>query len=209
MAEHYRDEDPNAPQNPPTSVVNPRVRRAALWTYVGPLVAFFVAVGVALGYFATRPPDRQTTDDDRQALEEREPNAIGTTGDPRPGGHSPDPVPATPREEIEERGVVRDLSAPPGPNLRPENTLTDLGDVLEARRQDDMGRHVDVKGVRVVEVTSPTSFWVEDGAKKVAVVAPKDSAAVRNGQRVDVVGMVESDGTGGVRIRASRVDVRH
>lgn len=202
MAEPYRDDETHAPQNPPNSVLNPRVRRAALWTYLGPLVAFFVAVGVALFYFATRPPDRETKDENVW-------NVTGTAGEVAPGGHSPDPVPASPEKEIEERGVVRDLSEPPAPRVKPEALLTELGVVLDSKPEQIIGHYVDVQDVGVVDVKSATSFSVQDGRAKVAVVAPTSSPAPRNGQRVNVTGTVERDGTGGVRIRASRVDVRH
>jgi hypothetical protein len=202
MAEPYRDDETTAPQNPPNSVLNPRVRRAAVWTYIGPLVAFFVAVGVALVYVATRPPDRETKEDENVW------SVTGTTGEASPGGRSPDLVPASPEKEIEERGVIRDLAATPAPGVKPEAMLTKLGDMIDAGPDRIIGHHVDVQNVGVTDVESATSFSVQDGSAKVAVVAPASSPAPRNGQRVNIAGTVERDLTAGIRIRASRVDVR-
>src|SRR5438128_2238644 len=91
MAEQYH-EDPAAPQNPPNSVLNRRVRRGTFWLYLGPLVALFAAVGFAIFYLTTRPPDRG-------AQGEKVWNATGTTGEIKPGGHSPDPVPERPEKD--------------------------------------------------------------------------------------------------------------
>jgi hypothetical protein len=55
-----------------------------------------------------------------------------------------------------------------------------------------------------VERTDGDTFWVRDGDRSVAVVAPGGMPTVRTGQRVDVTGTVESNG----RIRASRIDVK-
>jgi hypothetical protein len=197
MAEH-RDEYSNAPKDPPDSVMNSRVRRAALWTYLGPLLGAIAVIAVMIFYLATRPPDRQTSDENVWTV-------TGTSGS-QPGGHSPDPVPATPEKEIEERGVV-ELSEAPSPNLRRELMLTDLSNLLGARREQMIGRHVDVRGVEVVEVKDATNFVVRQGDAKVAVVAPDGSSAVRKGQRVNIVGTVERDASRGIRVQASRVDV--
>jgi hypothetical protein len=48
-------------------------------------------------------------------------------------------------------------------------------------------------------------FWVEDGNAKVAVAAAEGGPAVTPGSRVDVSGVVEPDGQGGARIRATRI----
>ncbi len=199
MAEQHRHEYGKAPENPPESVVNSRVRRAALWTYLGPIVGAIAVIAFMIFYLATRPPDRQTNDDNVWTV-------TGTTGS-QPGGHSPDPVPATPEKEIEERGVVRDLSEPPLPNLRPEVMLTDLGDLLGAKREQMFGPRVDVRDVEVVEVKDAANFVVKHGDAKVAVVAPDGSSGIRRGQRVNIVGTVERDASRGIRIQASRVDV--
>jgi hypothetical protein len=201
MAEQYRDET-SVPQNPPESVVNPHVRRAAVWTYMGPLIAFFIAIGAALFYFATLTPDRPTKDESGWSV-------TGTSGGAAPGGQTPDQVPASPEQEIVERGVVRDLSEPPPPHARPELQLTDLGDVLDSRGEQIVGHRVDVQDVNVVDVKDATNFVVQDGNAQVAVVVPKGSPAVRSGQRVNIIGTVERAGSRGIRIRASRVDVRN
>ena len=201
MAEQYH-EDPAAPQNPPNSVPNRRVRRGTFWLYLGPLVALFAAVGFAIFYLTTRPPDRG-------AQGQKVWNATGTTGEIKPGGHSPDPVPESPEKEIEERGVVRDLSEPPLPGVRPELMLTGLREVLDSKPEQITGRGVDVQNVDVAQVKDARNFVVHQGNAKVAVVAPDGSPALHSGQRVNVIGTVEPDGAGGVRIRASRVDVHN
>lgn len=202
MAEPYDKDETTAPENPPNAVLNPRVRRAAVWTYLGPLVAFFVVVGIALFYVATRPPDRVTN-------EERAWNVTGTTGETAPGGHSPDIVPATPEKEIEERGVIRDINETPAPGVKPQSMLTHLGDVTRAKADEVIGRRVDLQNVAVIDVTSATSFAVQDGNAKVAVVTPEQSPAPRNGQRINLAGTIERDASGGIRIRASQMDLRH
>jgi hypothetical protein len=198
MAEQH-DQFSNAREDPPDSVPDSRVRHAA-WIYVGPLVAFVVAGGVLVWHFTTSPPNRQATAGAAW-------NAVGTTGQTSPGGHSPDPVPPSPEKEIEERGVVRDLSEPPAPRVDPALMLTDLTQVRDLRPEQIVGRRVDVQGVSVVDVKRDASFEVQDGATRVAVVMPEGSPAVHRGQRVNIIGTMERSGAG-VRIRASRVDVR-
>lgn len=193
MAEPYRDRDPNAPQNPPNSVVNPRVRRAAFWTYLGPLLILFLVVGVALVYWTGRTPEGDGDD-------EPIPEARGTTGEQpqsreTPGGHNPDRRPDNAREEEKFRGVATD------------DPITELGAALEPSPGEVAGRRITVRDVDVIDSHGALNFWVQDGNAKVAVVAPEGSPAVANGQSVDVSGIVEPDGHGSVRIRASRVTV--
>jgi hypothetical protein len=193
MAEPYRDRDANAPQNPPNSVVNPRVRRAAFWSYLGPLLVLFVVVGGALVYWTNRPPQREL--DDEQMSEARGTTGEQAPGRETPGGQNPDRRPDSAREEEKFRGVVTD------------QPITELGAALEPPAGEVAGRRIVVRDVDVIQSHGALNFWVQDGVAKVAVVAPEGSPAVANGQSVDVSGVVEPDGHGSVRIRASRVTV--
>ncbi|MGE0446095.1 MAG: hypothetical protein AB7P99_12780 [Vicinamibacterales bacterium] len=101
---HY--EDTNDPHYPPKAVLNKNVRRAAVWVYVGPLIALLAIVGIALLYWLGRPPGRTEGDGLNPAT--------GTTGEQRPateregqpqqGGGDPSPQPDSTRDEIEFRG---------------------------------------------------------------------------------------------------------
>src|SRR5688572_32475173 len=65
------------PDNPPQALLRPEARRAALWSYLGPVIALFVIVAVALVYWGNRgsaAPDERTDD-----------AAIGTVGRESPG----------------------------------------------------------------------------------------------------------------------------
>ena len=188
MAEPYRDPELHAPENPPQSVVNPDIRRKALWTYLGPIALFFVVIGVALVYWANRPPQHDV-DAERDL-----PRAEGTAGETpareaTPGGGEPQPTPGSTRDEIESRASA---------------AITELGGVLEHDLRTVEGRRVEVHDVDVERVESPTLFWIRDGNVRVAVVAADSLFRVQPGQTVNVTGVAErSDGT--VRIRASQV----
>lgn len=103
MAEPYRDPNPNAPQNPPESVVNKDVRRYALWTYLPPLVVFFLGAAALLYYRGISPPQ------EREIVQPRVEGTAGAAGEQgrygrTPGGHNPDPRFRSPEEEIKFRG---------------------------------------------------------------------------------------------------------
>lgn len=190
-------EETTDPKNPPNSVINPQVRSAALGSYLGPLVVFFVVIGLALVYWANRGP--LVPDPDR-AL-------VGTTGNPtddRPGGFNPEPRPDSTAEELKYRGV--DQPGTPLPGLRRELTLTGLA-MLEGEPKDLVGRRIEIRNVNVVDAQDPSLFWVQNGNVKAEVSAPRGGPAVKSGSKVNVSGVVEEDGRGGVRIRAERVDV--
>jgi hypothetical protein len=194
MAEYSpRNPDPNAPQNPPQSVANRGVRRRALRTYLLPLVALFVLIGLALLYWIPRGPvDERTAGQVAQG----DANVAGTAGernpDPdSPGGSDPQPVPNSTRDELEQRGG---------------HVVTELGALLDERAMADAGRRVEISDVDVEEVESPTSFWVKDGNARVQVIAPASSAKVQTGQQVNIVGVAERDGKT-LRIRASRISM--
>lgn len=110
MAEHDLDAPTGDPRDPPHSVLKPEVRRAALWAYVGPLVALALVVAFALIYWSRRPDGR--TGDPSELRPE-----IGTTGEQQRGGErdtpstreqgggDPAPRPDSTREELRDRGV--------------------------------------------------------------------------------------------------------
>jgi hypothetical protein len=203
-----RYEDTRDPRNPPNSVVNREVRKTALRAYLLPLVALFVVAGLALLYWANRSP-----------IVTEDPSQIGTTGDQRdivgergddpdsPGGFDPAPRPGSTREEIERRGGG---SEPQGPAAglagAPLNELGSMFDDDNPRAA--IGRRIDVQDVNVVEAGGPNMFWIQDGNAKAAVIAPAGAPAVHAGSRVNVSGVVEAEGNGGARIRATRVQVR-
>jgi hypothetical protein len=193
MAEPYRrDPDPDAPQNPPNSVANRDVRKTALRTYLGPLVVFFVVVGLALLYWATRPApvDEAALGAEDDAAEV----AQGTSGEgirssDTPGGHNPQPTPRSTEQEIDNRtGAV----------------VTELGDLLDEKARADTGRRVHVTDVDVDTVDGPTSFWVRDGSARVQVIANEGATEVRPGQQVTIIGTAEPAAGETLRIRASK-----
>lgn len=191
------------PQNPPNSVLNPAVRKTAVWTYLGILVAVFAVVGAALLYWTAS--DKRVTDE----RSERDPSAIGTSGErtPRedtPGGFSADPTPGDTRSELEFRGAGKPPQGPmPGPGAQ---SLTRLGALREGTPQSLEGRRIELTDV-LVERTRGATFWVRDGDATSAVVAPGGMPTVRTGQRVNLNGILEQDG-GALRIRATRIDVK-
>ena len=167
------------PQNPPNSVVRPEVRTAALWVYLAPIVAVVVVVGIAVLYWSNRGP----------APSEDATRTIGTVGDEAtPGGGNPAPRPDDARAEIEYRGGT---------------TLTTLGGLVEPRTA--IGQRVELKNVQVETVNDPTSFLIEDGSIKMMVMAPASTPGLKAGMHADVSGVLESDGKGGARIRATHV----
>ena len=185
MAEH-QDPELDRRGNPPESVANPGVRRAALRAYLGPIVAFFLVVGAALLYWSNRPapPD---------AGDERASQTEGTTGAAperadTPGGHDPQPAHETTRSEVEHRA---------------SDAITELGEVIEEDARGEIGRRVEVHDVEVERVEAPALVWVRDGNARVAVVMPAGRTVVA-GQQIDIVGVVERAGDS-ARIRASQV----
>ena len=182
----------NDPHNPPQSVLRPEARRAALMSYLGPVIVLFAVVGVALIYWVNRGP---------LTLDERgEPDAIGTAGTATPGGSNPDPDFGSTREELEYRGTddgTREL----GSVSDAPDPLTSLDAVQSGA---SAGRRVEIDNVAVVSVDGNT-LWISDGTGRIAVRAPADTPAIESGSHVSVAGATELDERGGVRIRASRV----
>ena len=107
-----------------------------------------------------------------------------------------DPSAGSTRDELEFRGG----DAPAG-------TRTELESILDNSASDSIGRRVSFHDVDVA-ILQDGSFWIHDGNARVQVLPPTGAGAVRNGQVVDVSGVVESDGGTGIRIRADRVTVR-
>ena len=182
-----RDADLDRPMNPPNSVVRPAVRRAAVFTYVGALVAMFAIVGATLLFWAGRD-DGFGSDTYGPG---HEPSALGTSGErmPRegaPGGFDPNPDHNSTAGDIEFRGGG-EPSQGPMPGLSDANRVT-LRDVQVERAEGD-------------------TFWVRDGGESVAVVTVGGTPTVRVGQRVDLSGTYEQT-DGGRRIRATRIDVK-
>ena len=201
--EHGRQEE-RRPENPPNSVLGKSRRKAALSTYIGGLVAFFLICGMALMYWSARG-----TGSGEPA--EGDHRTVGTAGERspeggrEPGGMNPDPDHDSTRDEIEFRGGG-EPSQGPNPALSTTAPLTELGAALEDSPRDVAGRRIDLKDVDV-DSAQGNVFWVRDGSARAQVVGPAGTE-VRTGQRVNVTGTVEADGGGSTRIRADRVDVR-
>jgi len=89
----------NDPKNPPNSVLEPHVRRAALWAFVGSLVVFFVLVGVVALFWTVAHP--------RPSLQEERERVVGRSGDySTEGGHDPNLRPGSTRDELKFRGIL-------------------------------------------------------------------------------------------------------
>jgi hypothetical protein len=187
---HY--EETGNPKNPPNSVLQPAARRATVATFVGGIVVFFLIVGVALVYW--NASNRRIDPD--PGLRETDGQEIGTAGERTPGGGSADPSLDSPRDELEFRGGDDTTGAG-----------TELRSILEAEPSASIGRRVTLHDVDVASVEGG-SFWIHDGNARVQVRPPSGAGLVRDGQVVDVSGVVESDGADGIRIRADRVTVR-
>ena len=102
---HY--EETNNPKYPPKAVMNRGVRRATLWTFVGPLLVLTVVVGIALLYWMGREPGRSVDDDSYnpatgtsgEQIEKTEPTNPGL----QQGGGDPAPKPGNTQDELEFR----------------------------------------------------------------------------------------------------------
>lgn len=205
-----RYEETTDPKNPPNSVINPSVRGTALRSYLGPLLVFFLIVGIGLIYWANRPP-LVTGDQDGQQIgtsgdSTDRLDAVGERGnrDDTPGGIDPTGRPDSTTDELRNRGVDQPSTALPGTNR--STMLTGLS-MLEGEPKDLTGRRVDLRNVEVIDARGSSQFWVQDGNNKAEVTAPRNGPAVKSGSHVNITGVVEEDGRGGVRIRAERVEM--
>lgn len=82
------------PHNPPNAVLAPEVRTAALWAYLGPLIAIAVVALIGLLYWSNR---------DSEPNEDVTPTT-GVADELTPGGGDPAPRPDSTKEEIDDRG---------------------------------------------------------------------------------------------------------
>ena len=189
------------PQNPPEALTRPAVGRAAIGGFLGSAVVFFIIVAAALFFWMANnrriEPDPGARETEGFGIDR---DRIGTAGERSPGtdlpgGSNPDPRPGNTRDEIEFRGG--DVSSRSLP-------LTNVAAILDDRADRVAGRRVELAGSEVA-ATGTGTFWIHDGNNKIEVIAPAGAPSVRSGQRVDVVGTVEANGQGGMRIRADRV----
>jgi hypothetical protein len=185
-------EETRDPHNPPNVMLRRETRRAALMSYLGPLVVLFVVVGIALVYWANREPVQQAdTEVDRE---------IATTGSTE-GGGDPQPDFDDTREEIDSRGSL-------GEN--PSATRNDPGDVIASVKEAAAappGRTVSLKNIEVENVQNDLA-WIHDGNNRLAVTVPENASRITEGGHVDIDGVTEADPSGGIRIRASRLHAR-
>jgi hypothetical protein len=166
------------PGNPPQVLLKPGARRAALWSYLGPVIALFVIVAVALVYWGSRgpaAPDERTDD-----------AAIGTVGRNSPGGGDPQPAFKSTADELKHRGWP----------ASDENTLRSID---RARAADQSSQRVMLDHVTVDKTEGPVT-WVKNASDRIAVVGD-GTPEVKPGDVVSVTGMTERDANGNVRIR--------
>ena len=183
MAKEHTDRSDQItdPRNPPEVLLKPAARRAAVWSYLGPVVALFVIAGVAMLYWVNRGPvpnDARTDD-----------AAIGTVGRDSPGGGDPKGAFKSTEDELKYRGA---------PDAD-EGTIRSIESVRTA--DGSSARRVMLDRVTVDAVDGSTT-WIKDGSDRIAVVT--DSApGVTSGDAASVSGTTERDGQGNVRIRGT------
>lgn len=101
-----RYDDTHDPKNPPQSVLHSGARSAALFSFVGSLVVFFVLVGVVLLFWTVAHP--------RPAAREGMKDVVGTSGYySTEGGHDPVRRPGSTRDELNFRGKLTPPSEAP------------------------------------------------------------------------------------------------
>ena len=181
---HY--EDTEAPQNPPNSLLRQNVRREWLASSLGVVMIIFLATAAALSWVIVErrlgggPPHTNNPQE-----------AVGTSGErflvPSPGGFNPVPRPRSTEAELRFRGG---------------SGITSLNDLRLAPE----GSRVNLDGV-IVERADGGAFLIRDGHDTALVITAGEMPTVRSGQRVNVNGVVEGIGPG-MRIRASRIDIR-
>lgn len=185
------------PDKPPDVFLRRDVRRTVFWGFFVPLVALTLIVGAGLLYYWAMYEPK---------WEDQGAPAVGTTGERTPGDLMPGQRPEDTDEELERRGAgtFRDE-----PRLQPEDAapLDRIGPLRTAAAQDLIGRRIDIRDAQVVEA-GDTEFWIQQGYATAAVAPPPQAGGVEVGMMVDVSGMVEPDGRGGLRIRATRVTVQ-
>lgn len=191
MAEHTSDDTPRRydettqPQNPPNSVLNKGARRAAVLSYFVPVVVLFVVIGIALVYWSNQPAQSQSEARDRAA--------IGTAGRTE-GGSQPEPRPDSPRDEIKYRG--EDLSP-----------ITEVSQLRETDARRMLDRRVSIAEAEV-DSASGTMLWIRDDDRKIAVVVPEGTPAMKPGSKVSIAGRVAADSNGAAQIVADRIQAK-
>ena len=166
------------PDNPPQVLLRPEARRAAVWSYLGPVIALFAIVAVALVYWGNRgtaAPDERTDD-----------AAIGTVGRNSPGGGDPQPAFKSTADELKYRGWP----------AADENTIRSI----ERARAADQSSHRVMLDQVTVDKTEGQVTWVKNSSDRIAVVGDRAPQA-KAGDVVSVSGMTERDANGTVRIR--------
>jgi hypothetical protein len=186
-----RPGDPAEPDAPPNVLLRSETRRTALFSYLGPVIALFAIVGVALIYWVNRGPVPVRDKPDN--------SVIGTSGRTTPGGGDPQPAFGRTRDEVANRAGIDQADEP----RTDRSALTTIAGALAAPSATP--RHVALSGVEVEKVEGGT-IWVRDGDARIAVTLPKDAAVPRRGDRVDVSGVTERPQGGATRIAA---DVIH
>jgi hypothetical protein len=167
----------NEPGDPPNVLLRPDTRRAALFSYLGPVIALFAIVGVALIYWVNRGPVPARENPDR--------GVIGTSGRTLPGGGDPQPEYDRTRDEIANRGGIDRADEARRNNL---SALTTIDRVLTT--DSNTARPVTLSAVEV-EKAEGNTIWVRDGDARIAVALPQGAAAPQRGDRVDVSGITE------------------
>jgi hypothetical protein len=186
-------EELNDPKNPPQSVLKPEVRRAALMSYLGPVVALFAVVGIVLIYWSNRGP--VSSDVQRQR------DAVGTIGS-SPGGTDRTPRFRTTDDELRYRGADKSGRAETGrvdPTAEPK--------LDSVRSIEAAGRRVEIDNAEVVSMDGSV-MWIIDGDTRIAVLVPEGGKPMKSGARVRVTGTTEIDPQGNLRIRASGIETK-
>lgn len=183
MAKEHTDrsEEITDPRNPPQVLLKPEARRAALWSYLGPVIALFVVAGVAMLYWVSRGPvPHDARSDDA---------AIGTVGRDAPGGGDPQGPFKSTEDELKYRGV-------------PDAGEGTIRSIESARAAEGAApRRVMLERVTVDSVDGSTT-WIKDGSNRIAVVT-ESAPGVTSGDAATVSGTTERDSQGNVRIRGS------
>jgi len=183
----------NEPGDPPNVLLRSETRRTALFSYLGPVIALFAIVGVALIYWVNRGPV--------PAHEKPDSDVIGTSGRTTPGGGDPQPSFGRTHDEIVNRGESDKAVNAQGND---PSALTTIDRALAAPSA--VPRHVALSAVEVEKAEGRT-IWVRDGDASIAVILPQGAAVPRRGDRVDVSGLTEQR-DGATRIVAEAIHTK-
>ena len=183
MAKEHTDrsDEITDPRNPPQVLLKPEARRAALWSYLGPVIALFIVAGAAMLYWVSRGPLPHDARSDE--------GAIGTVGRDAAGGGDPQGPFRSTEDELKYRGVPDAGDA----------TIRSIESALAA--DGSSPRRVVLERVTVDSVDGSTT-WIKDGSDRIAVVT-ESAPGVTSGDAASVSGTTERDSQGNVRIRGS------